>query len=178
MPFRQMFRVGAQVGSWLEQFVVVVQVKMMRLEVHQDKDRGHRGRELAEGVIRVLRLQGYARAEVLIVYLCACSHLVTIFPGSRCIRMERTAHTKLAFAEVIHRCPHGGEMRWAVSFKDSWQTRGIGQCPALIGIVTEVQARHIRITTSSQHCQAVNAVKHPTTQAYCLLHKHTSIGCG
>src|SRR5258706_15802090 len=177
MPFRQMFRVGAQVGSRLEQFIVVVQVKMMRLEIHQDKDRWYRGRELAKGVIRILRLQGHTGTKMLIMYLCACSHLVTIFPGSRRIRMKWTTHAKLAFAEVIHRCPHRRKMRWAVSFKNSWQARRIGQRPALISIVTEAQTRHIRITTSSQHCQAINAVEHPTAQAYCLLHKHTGIGC-
>lgn len=63
--------------------------------------------------------------------------------------MERTSRTKLALAEGLHHCPHRGVVWWTEAFKDTLQPRGIGQCPALVCVVAEAQARYIRIATGA-----------------------------
>ena len=56
-----------QVCPWIEQLVIVLQIKMVSLEIHENKD-GRDGRwKLTKRSINVLRLQGYAFPEVLIM---------------------------------------------------------------------------------------------------------------
>lgn len=56
VPAFEVFGLGVQIGTWMEQLVVVFQVQVMALQVHQDKDRGHGSGELAKGIVDVLRL--------------------------------------------------------------------------------------------------------------------------
>src|SRR5579883_2907417 len=176
MPASEMLGMGTQIGSWLKEGIIVLQIQVVRLHIHQHKDRRDRGRELTEGVKSVLRLQSDALAELLIVHLGAATHLAALFPGSRRIGMEGATRSEFALAEMIHRRPHVRIMRWCMPFKNARETGGIGESPALIGIVAETKARHIRIATRTQDCQAIYAIEHPSAQSQRLLHQYPCIG--
>jgi hypothetical protein len=59
-----------QVGSRFVEFVIEIQVEMVRLQVHDEKHRGHCAGKFTEGVIHLLRLQRHALPEAFIMDLC------------------------------------------------------------------------------------------------------------
>src|SRR6266568_1983581 len=145
MPALQMLSMGLQVCAGQEELIVVLQVEVMGLQVHQEKDGGHGSGELAKGIVDILRLQGHARTEWFVVQLRAAAYCAAVLPRSRGVGMERSAGTKFALAEGIHRRPHGGVVWRTVAFKDALQPRGIGQRPALVCVVAKAQTRYFGI---------------------------------
>src|SRR6266487_1181237 len=137
MPPAQVLCMRTEVGPWLEQRIVVLQIEVMRLQVHQDKDRRDGGRELAKGVEGILRLQRDACTELLVVNLGTGPHPAALLPGSGRIGMKRPALAELAFTEMIHRRSHRRVVRRTMPFKDAWEPRRIGQRPTLVHIVPE-----------------------------------------
>src|SRR5579884_437838 len=149
MPALQMLSMCLQVCAGQEELIVVFQVEVMGLQVHQDKDSGHSSRELAKGIVGILRLQGHALTEFFIMHLRTAAHFAAVLPRSRSAGMERTSRTKLALTEGIHRRPHRGIVWRTEALKDTLQPCGIGHCPALVCVVTEAQARYIRIAAGT-----------------------------
>ena len=47
-----------QIGTGFKEIIIKFQVQVMGLEIHDEKNRGHRAGEFAKSVQNVLRLQG------------------------------------------------------------------------------------------------------------------------
>ena len=117
----------------------------MGLDVVQDEHRRHRPGELAERVEDVLRLQGDACLERLVVNLGAAPHARAVAPGTRSPRVERAAGAELAPGEGLHRGGHIGVVRRAVGLEDLLPAGRVGHWPALILVVPEPEPRHIGV---------------------------------
>src|SRR5579871_6003949 len=96
MPPRKVLGVGAQIRTGFEERVIILQIQVVALQVHGDEDRRYRGWELTEGVVAVLRLQGYQLAERLIMHLGGATHEGALLPWPRRGGMEGAARPKLA----------------------------------------------------------------------------------
>src|SRR5215470_19823148 len=106
-----------QVGAWLEEPVIEVEVQVVGLDVVHDENGRHRPRELAERVEDVLRLRGDAGFERLVVDLGAASHARAVRPGTGGSGVERAAGTELALGEGFHGGGHVGIVRRAVGLE-------------------------------------------------------------
>jgi hypothetical protein len=90
LPPRHVVGVGSQVGAGLVEGVVKLQIEVMRLQVDRRQHRGHGAGEFAEAIENVLRLQRHTFFERLAVDRRGGSDFPRLFPGTRCVRMERT----------------------------------------------------------------------------------------
>src|SRR6266702_1925578 len=151
---------------------------MVRLQIHQDKDRWDGGWEFAERIEGILCLQCNTVTELLIMNLSAGSYLSALFPWSWCVRMERSTRSELTLTEVIYCCSQGRIVWRAMAFEDAGESCRIWQGPAIIRVIAKTQSRYLRITACSKHGEAVYPVEHPSSQPNGLLHQHAGIGSG
>ena len=78
-----MISMALQVRSLFKEVVVEFPVQMLGLKIRHDQNAGNCSRELAETVIDVLRLKGDTFLKLFTMYLCAASHLCSLFIVSR-----------------------------------------------------------------------------------------------
>src|SRR5690349_11685060 len=121
-----MFGMSAQVGTWLEERVIIFQIEMVSLDIHENKDGWHSGRELAEAVEGILSLGRDTITEQLVVHLSAAANFATLFPGSGGIGMEGTTRAKFALAEVIDGGAHGWIVGRTVTLENTFKTGRVG----------------------------------------------------
>ena len=74
MPQLMMPRMRFKIGAIGEVLVVKSQIKMMRLEISQDENRGNRAGEFAEAVKHVLRHRDHALFEFIVVNFACAAH--------------------------------------------------------------------------------------------------------
>src|SRR6185437_7653323 len=119
MPALKMLGMGPQIGARLEEGIVVLQIQMVALQIHQNEDGRDGGREFPEGVEAVLGLQGHQLAESLAMHLGGTPYLPGIAPRAGGFGMEWTTRTKLPLAEVVQGRPHVGVVGRAMPLEDA-----------------------------------------------------------
>src|SRR5690242_7371572 len=127
----------------------------MSLDVVHDEHRRHRPRELAERVEDVLRLPGDAGLERRVVDLGAAPDAGTVGPGPRRPGMERAAGAELALGERLHRGGHVGVVRRAVGLEDPFPAGRVGYRPALVLVVPEPEAGHVRVARGAEYGEEI-----------------------
>src|SRR5919206_3088415 len=122
----------------------------MGLQICKDEDARDGTRELSEAVVDVLRLKRHALLKLLAVDLRARAYPGALLPGTRRVGVERPAGSELPLGEGLNSSPHVGVVGRAVALEDSGETGGIGQGPAVVGVVAEAQPRHLGVAAGSE----------------------------
>src|SRR5919199_5666071 len=109
----------------------------MCLQICKDEDARDGTRELAEAIVDVLCLKCHALLELLAVDLRARAYPCALLPRTRRVGVKRPTEAELPLGKGLNSSPHVRIMGRAVALEDPGEARGVGQGPALVGVVTE-----------------------------------------
>ena len=125
---------------------------------------------------------------------CACGATQSLNSGSWISALPRTrglsvhapgvsglytaARAELALGEGLDRGAHVGVVRRAVALEHARQTGRVRHRPALVLVVPEAEAGHVRVARGTEHGEAVDPVEHPAAEAHRLQQQHAGERAG